>query len=154
MKRTNGLLIHQLESARNDSDRFRTGIFGECAWKLHARNQINVDGGTGRSKCLRKEKMIGTIKQWAGRVGGAAKQLATNGTAKFAALLALGLSLMAFNAQAQSSIVTESGGTVTFTPSAVVGPVITATVAAIAAAATLVILFMGIRWVYRAIKVK
>lgn len=55
-------------------------------------------------------------------------------------------------AQAAYPIVTESSGTLTFAPSELVTPVITGAVAAVVSAAALVLLSVGVRWIYRLVK--
>ncbi|HEX2980572.1 MAG TPA: hypothetical protein VHO48_09955 [Anaerolineaceae bacterium] len=56
-------------------------------------------------------------------------------------------------ARAAYTVVTEDGsGNITFAPSGMVTPIITGVVAAICAATALVVLWIGARWLYRALK--
>ena len=51
-------------------------------------------------------------------------------------------------------IVTYSNGSVGFTPENLVGPVVTGVVAAVGAGAVLVVISVGVRWIYRMVKVR
>ena len=51
-------------------------------------------------------------------------------------------------------IVTYSNGEVGFTPENLVGPVVTGVVAAVGAGAVLVVISVGVRWIYRMVKVR
>lgn len=69
------------------------------------------------------------------------------------ALLALAfLSLAPMVARADYAIVSESSGTVTFTPGVLCTPIITGVVAGVGSAAALVVLWVGVRWLYRVFK--
>lgn len=61
--------------------------------------------------------------------------------------------MLALPASAEYSIVTaDSNGNVTFDPSGIVAPIITAVVAAVGSAAALFLIAVGVRWLYRMIK--
>jgi len=55
---------------------------------------------------------------------------------------------------AQAALVTYTSGEVTFTPSEIITPIITGVIAAVGAAASLVVISVGVRWLYRAVKAK
>ena len=70
------------------------------------------------------------------------------------ALIALGL-LGALPARADYAIVsTDGSGNVTFTPGSLVTPILTGVVAAVASAAALIVLAVGVRWIYRMVKAR
>lgn len=47
---------------------------------------------------------------------------------------------------------TDGSGNVTFTPGSLVTPILTGVVAAVGSAAALVVLAVGVRWIYRMVK--
>lgn len=66
------------------------------------------------------------------------------------AAVAVVLSFGAQNAQAAYDIVTsDSNGNVSFVPSALSGPIITAVIAAVGSAAALFVIALGVRWLYK-----
>ena len=68
------------------------------------------------------------------------------------ALLAM---LSALPARADYAIVsTDGSGNVTFTPGSLVTPILTGVVAAVASAAALIVLAVGVRWIYRMVKAR
>ena len=70
------------------------------------------------------------------------------------AFVVLGL-LAALPARADYSIVsTDGSGNVTFTPGSLVTPILTGVVAAVASAAALIVLAVGVRWIYRMVKAR
>lgn len=70
-----------------------------------------------------------------------------------AGLVALALCLFVNNAQAAYNIVAaDSNGDVTFTPSVLGVPILTAVVAAVGSGAALVVIAIGVAWVYRMFK--
>lgn len=70
------------------------------------------------------------------------------------AVAVVGLTVLgAAHASAQYSIVSSDGsGNVSFTPSALVVPVITGVIACVAASAALVLIWIGVKWLYRVLK--
>ena len=78
-------------------------------------------------------------------------------TSKAAKLTLVGGGLLAAASQkasAISDIVTYSNGDVTFVPSALVSPVVTGVIAAVSAGAVLVVISVGVRWIYRQVKTR
>jgi len=58
-------------------------------------------------------------------------------------------------ARADYSIVSADGsGNVTFTPGSLVAPILTGVVSAVASAAALIVLAVGVRWIYRMVKAR
>jgi hypothetical protein len=57
-------------------------------------------------------------------------------------------------ARAYDSAQADSNGNVTFTPQGLLTPIITGAIAAVAAGAAMVVLGVGVRWIYRAIKAR
>lgn len=76
------------------------------------------------------------------------------GVGIYGRLMALLLVLAVFGMNAQAAFVEVDGttGEITFTPGDVLDPVITAVVAAVVAAVALFVIFVGTRYVYRALK--
>jgi hypothetical protein len=74
--------------------------------------------------------------------------------------IALALALLALlnavpAARAGYDIVTTDGsGNVTFTPGSLVTPILTGVVAAVGSAAALIVLAVGVRWIYRMVKAR
>lgn len=64
-------------------------------------------------------------------------------------LLVLGVQ----SASAQYAIVSsDASGNITFTPSGLVTPVITGVIACVTASAALVLIWIGVKWLYRVLK--
>lgn len=55
-------------------------------------------------------------------------------------------------ASAAYDIVTESSGTISFAPGVLVTAIITGVIAAVAASAALVVISLGVRWLFRMLK--
>ena len=81
--------------------------------------------------------------------------IARNSKAAKVALVGAGIMAAASQkASAISDIVTYSNGDVTFVPSALVSPVVTGVIAAVSAGAVLVVISVGVRWIYRQVKTR
>jgi len=63
---------------------------------------------------------------------------------------------LAMSAQAAGYTIlsADTDGVITFTPTGLVTPIITGVVACVCAAASLVVLWVGVRWLFRVIKAK
>lgn len=84
----------------------------------------------------------------------AVKRCLSNGYIKTVAVGTVLLGLAQQKASAIEDIVTYSNGDVSFVPSALVGPVVTGVVAAVSAGAVLVVISVGVRWIYRQVKTR
>jgi hypothetical protein len=95
-------------------------------------------------------KFLTTITTAARKVG----QFIKRNAAKAAAVVTAGsIALGAQVAKADYAIMSSDGsGNISFTPGGLVTPIITGVVAAVTAGAALVLIGVGVRWVYRAIK--
>lgn len=70
-------------------------------------------------------------------------------------LMALALlAVSSVPAMAYTFVSSDSNGEVTFAPTGLVTPILTGAIAAVGAGAALVVLSIGVRWVYRAFKHK
>ena len=91
------------------------------------------------------------------RIGTAGQAVGNSVKRNAGKLVAAGAVVGAFaasKAQAAMDIVTYSNGEVAFTPENLVGPVVTGVVAAVGAGAVLVVISVGVRWIYRMVKVR
>lgn len=69
----------------------------------------------------------------------------------------LALALLAMSsipAMAYTFVSSDSNGEITFTPTGLVTPILTGAIAAVGAGAALVVLGIGVRWIYRAFKAR
>lgn len=75
---------------------------------------------------------------------------------KVRSFLMVAVSLIALtfanSASAAYDIVTESSGTISFAPGVLVTAIITGVIAAVASAAALVVISLGVRWLFRMLK--
>ncbi len=62
------------------------------------------------------------------------------------------LSLVPMARASYDIVSTDGSGNVTFTPGSLVTPILTGVVAAVGSAAALIVLAVGVRWIYRMVK--
>jgi hypothetical protein len=89
------------------------------------------------------------------RVAQTALGVARHGWLRFGALALAVIALLQTvpSARAGYDIVsTDGSGNVTFTPGSLVSPILTGVVAAVGSAAALIVLAVGVRWIYRMVK--
>jgi len=74
-------------------------------------------------------------------------------TAVRVALAAVGVAFAVGQASAQYNIVaSDASGNITFTPSGLVQPIIVGVIACITGATSLVLIWIGVKWLYRVVK--
>jgi len=94
------------------------------------------------------KNMISAVRGAVKTVAGVAKRV-VGAVAAVGAVMLLG----AAQAQAQYNIVSsDASGNISFTPSGLVQPIIVGVIACITGATSLVLIWIGVKWLYRVVK--